>query len=51
MCIVKYKNDKDFLENVWLFAVPVSQIKADTRVPLKRCGNIIFWADLSDDIV
>ena len=50
MLIIKYKNNKDFIEFVWLFAVPVSRTKAETRELLKSCGNNIFEADLSDDI-
>ena len=50
MLIIKYKNNKDFIEFVWLFAVPVSRTKAEARELLKTCGNNIFQADLSDDI-
>ena len=50
MLILKYKNDQDFMEFVWLFAVPVRRTKAETRELLKSCGNNIFEADLSDDI-
>jgi hypothetical protein len=50
MLIIKYKNDRDFMEFVWLFAVPVSQTKAEARELLKTCGNNIFQADLSNDI-
>ena len=50
MLVIKYKNNKDFIEFVWLFAVPVSRTKAETRELLKSCGNNIFEADLSDDI-
>ena len=31
MLIINYKNDSDFVEFVWLFAVPVSRTKAETR--------------------
>ena len=50
MLIVKYKNNKDFIEFLWMFAVPVSQTKAEVRELIKACGNNIFQADLSDDI-
>jgi hypothetical protein len=50
MLIIKYKNDRDFMEFMWLFAVPVSWTKAEARELLKMCGNNIFQADLSDDI-
>ena len=39
MLIIKYKNNKDFIEFVWLFTVPMSQTKADARELLKACGN------------
>ena len=42
MFIVKYKNNKDFIEFVWLFTVPVSRTKAEARELLKACGNNIF---------
>ena len=37
MIIIKYRNNRDFMEFVWLFAVPVSQTKAEARELLKRC--------------
>ena len=50
MLITKYNNNEDFIECVWLFAVPVSQTKAEARELLTAYGNNIFQADLSDDI-
>ena len=50
MLVIKHKNDRDFMEFVWLFTVPVSQTKTETRKLLKTCGNNIFQADLSNDI-
>jgi hypothetical protein len=50
MLITKYKSDRDFMEFMWLFAVPVSRTKVEARELLKTCGNTIFQADLSDDI-
>ena len=49
MLIIKYKNNKDFTEFVWLFAVPVIQTNAEARDPMKACGNSIFQTDLSND--
>jgi hypothetical protein len=51
MFIIKHKNDRDFMEFVWLFAVPVSRTKAEARELLKTCGKNLFQADLSNDIV
>ena len=48
MLIVKYKNNKDFIEFVWLFAVPVSWTKAEARELLKSCENYIFEAGQAD---
>ena len=50
MLIIKYKNNKDFIEFVWLFAVLVSQTKVEARELLNTCGNNLFKGDLCDDI-
>ena len=39
MLIIKYKNNNDFIEFVWLFAVPVSRTKAEVKELLKACGK------------
>ena len=39
MLLLKYTHDKDFMEFVWIFTVPVSWIKGEIMERVKTCGN------------
>ena len=48
--LLKYKYDKDFVDFVRMFVVPMNQTKAEARALVETCGNNIFQADIWDDI-